>query len=48
MSLHHIASSVINFKFYLRSSSQAMADKEKREEGKNTKNLNISRTKIAF
>ena len=39
---------VINFKIYLGSSSQAMADREKKRGKWKYKNLNISRTKKAF
>ena len=35
----------MNFKIYLRSSSKAMADRQKKGEGQKYKNLNISRTK---
>ena len=35
---------ITNFKIYLASSSQAMADKEKKRGGWKYKNLNISRT----
>ena len=38
----------MNFKIYLRSSSKAMADREKKRGRRNYENLNISRTKIAF
>ena len=39
---------VINFKIYLRTTSKAMADREKKRGRWKCKNLNISRTKKAF
>ena len=39
---------VINFKIFLGSSSEAMADREKKRGRKKYKNLNILRTKRAF
>ena len=39
---------IINFKRYLGSSSQAMADREKKRRRWKYKNWNISATKIAF
>ena len=38
----------LNFKIYLRTNSEAMADKEKKRGRRKYKNLNISRTKRAF
>ena len=37
-----------NFKIFLRSTSKAMADREKKRGRRKYKNLNISRTKRAF
>ena len=37
-----------NFKIYLESTSEAMADREKKRGRRKYKNLNISRTKKAF
>ena len=39
---------VMNFKIYLRSTSKAMADREKKRGTQKYKNLNVSRTKRAF
>ena len=39
---------VMNFKVYLRSSSKAMVDGQKKREGQKYKKLNISKTKRAF
>ena len=44
-----MADDVINFKIYLRSTSEAMADMEKKKEVKmEIQNFNILRTKRAF
>ena len=39
---------ITNFKIFLESTSKAMADKEQKRGRQIHKNLNISRTKIAF
>ena len=44
----YLDSDVINFKIFIESTSQAMADREKKRGRRKYKNLNISRTKRAF
>ena len=44
----YLDSDVINFKIFIESTSQAMADREKKRGRRKYKNVNISRTERAF